>query len=345
VGSKKGQLPTTALVDSGANGIAFIDQSYAQDNDIPLEPLREPRRLEVVDGRQSVAGEITHMARVAMDIRGHKEVLRCFVTKLGQQPIVLGIPWLQLHDAAISWRNNTLTFGSEHCQQKCRMQQRKRIHGMILKNQTTTLDVCMIGAAPFVRLTDRARKAPDGYQIFAVSLKDVERALAPKAVIDPREKLPEDYHEFVDVFSRQEADKLPSHRPYDHEIRLKEGTEPSFGPLHDMSREELLVLRKELDENLERGLIRSSVSPAASPVLFVRKPGGGLRFCVDYRALNAITVKNRYPIPLVMETLDRLCRAKYYTKLDIIAAFNRLRIARGDEWKTAFCGVDGSRAL
>lgn len=73
-----------------------------------------------------------------------------------------------------------------------------------------------------------------------------------------------------------------------------------------------------------------------SSVLFVCKLGGGLRFCVDYRALNVLTVKNRYPIPLIREILDWLSKARYYTKLDIIAAFNRLRIAKGDEWKTAF---------
>jgi len=337
VEAKKGRLPTTALVDSGANGIAFVDQSFAHDNDLLLEPLRKARRLEVVDGRQSVAGQITHITRLAVEIRGHKEVLPCFVTKLGQQPIVLGIPWLQLHDAVTSWKDNTLTFASDYCRRNCGIQYRKRIRGVTPENRTAkTLDVCMIGAAPFVRLADWARKAPEGYEIFAVSLKDVEKALAPRVTIEPREKLPKEYHEFLDVFSRREADKLPPHRSYDHKIQLTEGSEPSFGPLYDMSREELQVLRKELDENLERGFIRSSVSPAASPVLFVRKPGGGLRFCVDYRALNAITVKNRYPIPLIRETLDRLCRAKYYTKLDIIAAFNRLRIAKGDEWKTAF---------
>ena len=154
--------------------------------------------------------------------------------------------------------------------------------------------------------------------------------------IDPREKLPKEYHEFLDVFSKKEADKLPPYRPYNHKIQLKEGAEPLFGPMYDMSRGELLVLREYLEENLGKGFIRASRSPAASPVIFVRKPGGGLRFCVDYRTLNAITVKNRYPIPLIRETLDRLCRAKYYTKLDIISAFNRLRIAKGDEWKTAF---------
>ncbi len=98
-----------------------------------------------------------------------------------------------------------------------------------------------------------------------------------------------------------------------------------------MSLDELKVLRKYLDENLSKGFIRASSSPVASPVLFVRKPGGGLRFCVDYRGLNALTIKNRYPIPLLQETLNRLSRAKFYTKLDIIAAFNKLRIAKRDE--------------
>ena len=70
--------------------------------------------------------------------------------------------------------------------------------------------------------------------------------------------------------------------------------------------------------------------------MFVKKPGGGLRFCVDYRGLNAVTIKNRYPIPLITETLNRLWKAKIFTKLDIISAFNRLRIKEGDEELTAF---------
>ena len=91
-----------------------------------------------------------------------------------------------------------------------------------------------------------------------------------------------------------------------------------------------------LDDNLAKGFIRASRSHAASPVMFVEKPGGGLRFCVDYRGLNAVTIKNRYPLPLIAETLNRLSRAKIFTKLDIIAAFNRLRIKEGAEELTAF---------
>ncbi|KAH0829387.1 hypothetical protein FOPE_10738 [Fonsecaea pedrosoi] len=103
-----------------------------------------------------------------------------------------------------------------------------------------------------------------------------------------------------------------------------------------MSREELLVLRKTLIELLDKGFIRVSNSPAAAPVLFVRKLGGGLRFCVDYRGLNKITKKDRYPLPLIYETLRNIGRVKWYTKLDVIAAFHQIRITKGDEWKTAF---------
>ena len=103
-----------------------------------------------------------------------------------------------------------------------------------------------------------------------------------------------------------------------------------------MTREELIVLRKTLTELLDKNFIRASSSPAASPILFAKKPGGGLRFCVDYRGLNAITRKDRYPLPLINETLRSLSKAKWFTKLDVIAAFHKIRVREGDEWKTAF---------
>jgi len=91
-----------------------------------------------------------------------------------------------------------------------------------------------------------------------------------------------------------------------------------------MSQDELLVLKNYLKENLSKGFIRASRSPATTPVLFTKKLGGRLRFYVDYRGLNAITIKNRYLLPLIRKTLDQLGRAKFYTKIDIIAAFNKL---------------------
>ncbi|KAJ1043900.1 hypothetical protein NDA10_001892 [Ustilago hordei] len=104
----------------------------------------------------------------------------------------------------------------------------------------------------------------------------------------------------------------------------------------EMEVEEMSELRRYLDENLEKGFIRPSKSPARSPVLFVPKKDGGLRLCVDYRGLNEITVKNRAPLPLIEEQLFLLRKARIYTKLDLRAAYNLIRIAKGDEWKTAF---------
>ena len=222
------------------------------------------------------------------------------------------------------------------------------------KSSALPMKICMIGAAPFSTLMkDRkneiftaslyeiekaiqALKNPSNLSLAAASLDDVAKSLKPKRFIDPATVVPEEFHDLLDVFSKREADKLPPHRSYDHKIVLMEGAVPSSGPLYKMSAPELLVLQKYLKENLAKGFIRASSSPCSSPVLFARKPSGGLRFCVDYRALNAITVKNRYPIPLIQETLDRLAKAVIFSKFDIVAAFNKLRMQKGQEWMTAF---------
>ena len=88
-------------------------------------------------------------------------------------------------------------------------------------------------------------------------------------------------------------------------------------------------MKEWLEENLRKGFVRPSSSPAASPVLFVKKPDGGLRFCVDYRGLNNVSVKDRYPLPLVKESLNNLKGIKYFSKVNIIAAFNNVRIKEG----------------
>jgi hypothetical protein len=131
----------------------------------------------------------------------------------------------------------------------------------------------------------RHKQPEKGIEIFAVSMRDIEKALAPKRRSNPCEKLPEHYHEFVDVFDPKEADKLPPFRPnVDHKIEMvdadSKGRKPEipWGPLYNMSREELLVLRKTLHELLSKEFIRVSKSPAAAPVLFVKKPGGGITF-------------------------------------------------------------------
>ena len=134
--------------------------------------------------------------------------------------------------------------------------------------------------------------------------------LKPKKCVDPATLLPAQYHKFLDIFSKDNADKVLSLHPgVDYKIKIEPGTKVPSGPLYSMSREELEVLKKYLTENLNKDFIQASSSPAAAPVLFVKKPEGGLCFCVDYRALNTITIKNYYPLPLIWEMLDQLCKA------------------------------------
>ncbi|KAI0991704.1 hypothetical protein K3495_g16483, partial [Podosphaera aphanis] len=165
----------------------------------------------------------------------------------------------------------------------------------------------------------------------------------PKLTIDEaRRRLPEPVKDFAHLFADEGgAEELPPSRGHlDHAINLRnedgKPLQPPWGPLYNMSREELLVLRKTLTELIAKGWIRSSCSPAAAPILFAKKPSGGLRFCVDYRGLNAITLPDRYPLPLFKETLPNLSKAKWFTKLDVKSAFHRIRIREGDEWMTAF---------
>jgi hypothetical protein len=130
-------------------------------------------------------------------------------------------------------------------------------------------------------------------------------------------KVLKEYHNYADVFSAGEAEILPPHRPYDHQIDTIDNQEPPFGKIYNMSTNELEALKSYIDEMLGKGFIRSSNSPAGAPVLFVKKKNGTLRLCVDYRALNQITIKNRYPLPLAGDLMDRLSRAKIYSKIDL----------------------------
>src|SRR4051812_4725332 len=95
-------------------------------------------------------------------------------------------------------------------------------------------------------------------------------------------------------------------------------------------------VNQQVTELLQKGFIRPSKFPYASSVIFVAKKDGSLRMCVDYRALNKITIKNRYPLPRIDEILDRLKGAEVFFKLDLASGYHQIQIAEGDEQKTAF---------
>jgi hypothetical protein len=149
--------------------------------------------------------------------------------------------------------------------------------------------------------------------VFRASLYDINIAIHAKDWKEhPLEEIvPEQYHEFLPLFNKVLADRLPPHRQgIDHEVRLKDGETPTWGPLYSMSRAELVVLKEWLEENMSKGFSRQSSSRFAAPVLFAKKPAGGLGFCIDYRDINSKTIKNRYPLPLIKETLNLLGKAQ-----------------------------------
>ncbi len=95
-------------------------------------------------------------------------------------------------------------------------------------------------------------------------------------------------------------------------------------------------MKSYIETHLKTGFIQPSKSLANAPILFEKKPDGSLRLCINYRGLNNLTIKNRYPLPLIGESLDQLGRAKRFTQVDLISAYHQMRIQEGDEWKTAF---------
>ena len=173
------------------------------------------------------------------------------------------------------------------------------------------------------------------YALFVVPTMGSRRVGAMVAPTT-KETVPPKYEDLARTFSDTAAGILPDHHPMEHQIILEPGTQPPYGPVYALPEKELEVLREYLDTSLAKGWIRRSTSPAGASIIFVPKKGGGLRLSVDYRGLNRITVKNRTPLPLISETLDRLRSAKHFTQLDLKDAYHRLRIREGDEWKTAF---------
>src|SRR6202789_2621471 len=142
----------------------------------------------------------------------------------------------------------------------------------------------------------------------------------------PIEKLvPEEYHEYLDVFDEEKENRFQEERSWYHKIEMKEGFEPKSFKSYNLTPEEQIEQDKFIKENLEKGYIRPSQSPMASPFFFVKKKDGKLRPCQDYRYLNDFTIKNAYPLPLISEIMDKLKGAKYFTKLDVRWGYNNVR--------------------
>jgi hypothetical protein len=149
--------------------------------------------------------------------------------------------------------------------------------------------------------------------------------------------IPPEYQQWKFLFTEGSyMKKLPPHRPWDHEIKLEPGTTPPFMRLRHKSEDHIKAEKAWLDDMLAKGWVRPSKSPAGAPCLAVPKKNGKIRIVTDYRRLNEMTVKDRYPLPNIGELHDRLHGARWFTKIDLRDAFYSIRMKEGEEWKTAF---------
>lgn len=285
----RGQFfPLTALLDSGADE-SLIDSAICQQLGIETEPLDVPLKTRALNGM--LLATIDHKtAPVSVRLSGnHQEVITFLVIDSPHVPLILGFPWLKLHNPHVDWTTGKVRSWSPYCHSHC-----------LRSALTPTSD--------------------------------------PPPAAEPLDmsSVPEVYHDLAPVFSKERALSLPPHRPYDCAIELLPGAPLPSSKLYTLSRPEQQTMEKYIQESLAAGIIRPSSSPVGAGFFFVGKKDGTLRPCIDFRGLNNITVKNKYPLPLIDSAFVPLQGATIFTTLDLRNAYHLVRIRKGDEWKTAF---------
>ena len=303
-GHKKHQVQV--LLDTGCS-VALINQQTVGRRGLEQREHRQTRHIENYTGeRVSEAGRF-YTTPTLLQHRWHYTRESFEVSPMDPQiDIFLPYCWIAEHPPQGEWTSTEVRFNSTHCLGKCT--QFKTDKFSLTWDKTVCQDPSALTIGHVATVSD-----------------------------DPLSDVPMEFHQYLQIMRKEAADALPEHRPYDCKIELQEGSTAPWGPIYPLSEVELQTLREWLKEMERTGKIRRSTSPAGSPILFVPKPNGrGLRLCVDYRALNRITIPNRYPLPLMQELQDRVQGAQWFTKMDLKNGFNLIRIREGDEWKTAF---------
>ena len=361
------EFGTKALVDTGATG-DFIDADFVEKQGLPTRTLSTPIPVYNVDGTPNEAGSISKVVDMVMNYQGHSERILLAVTQLGKQSIILGYTWLRKHNPEIDFNSGKVKMSrcSPRCCSGCRTELREERKAK--KEEVRLINACRTGPLPafvedcndedddataFEGFTESTEdeSLEEGDRVWATGLFPHGEEIRAASTISQRlaeafqknsipadfeKHIPEHLRDFHSVFSKESFDNLPESKPWDHAIELVADADPKSCKVYPLSVSEQKELDAFLKENLDTGRIRPSKSPMASPVFFIKKKDGSLRLVQDYRALNAMTVKNKYPLPLIPELIAKLRGARYFTKLDVRWGFNNVRIKEGDEWKAAF---------
>src|SRR6202163_689507 len=302
------------MVDSGSTG-DFIREEYVRKHFIHVKQYERPKSVWLADGKQHT---VTHYAECVMHLGDIVESIMLSVIPLVGYDVIVGTTWLKRHNPSINWSTGMVTVDSNGKQ--CVLPQ-------LTENSGRSIE--MISALQFKREVEK------GEQMYLAFIQPAsEESTDSKAsVLGDASHI---INEFKDVFPEDLPSGLPPRREVDHHIELEPGQRPPSKPTYRLSQPETDELKKQLADLLANGYIRESKSPYGAPVLFVKQKDGTMRMCVDYRALNKITIKNKYPLPRIDELLDRLLGAKYFSKIDLRAGYWQVRIADQDVHKTAF---------
>ncbi|GBG78411.1 hypothetical protein CBR_g26439 [Chara braunii] len=315
-----------ALLDSGATR-SYISRKALQKLKLKLkvQRLADPivsilsnnRTMRVEEYVEGVQGY------VRLEKTGKVEKVLHSLTLLVEDSlpfdIVLGMDWGEAAGATLHLR--------EH---ECRLPSPsggvKTARLFHVSGVDNSLAHCCLSAPAFARLVKKEQ------------LEELVFVAYVRPVTEPKEEKPIDLaiakllEEFKDL---AEPPIGVVSRPIQHRIEIEPGSRTPKGAVYRMSPRELEELRKQLDELLERGWIRPSSSPFEAPVLFVPRKEGELRMCIDYRGLNAITVKNVEPLPRIDDLLDRVQGCKYFTKMDLKSRYHQIEVHPDDQYKTA----------
>src|SRR5258705_6675104 len=177
------------------------------------------------------------------------------------------------------------------------------------------IDICMVSTVTMTKLC----KDP-GTSTFVISTTNLNPSQVTATEI--LDSILAKYHEFHNIFSGEKVGTLTPHRPYDLQINVEEGAKPIHGPIYSLSPPELTALQEFLEEHTRNGFIHPSKSPWGSPVLFIKKKDGSLHLCMDFCALNRVTEKDCYPLPLISDLLTSPTPASIYCKIDLKHAYH-----------------------
>lgn len=284
------EIDAHALVDSGCTG-SCIDSRFVARYQLPTKRYIAPLKVSNADGSDNEGGLITEYVETDLIIGAHKESIRLSVTKLSSSNIFLGHDWLSKHNPEINWEKGTLDF--TRCPDEAQ---------------------CITVKPPVPDRKVQSRLLKVGRVRHAIRKVQIRSTGAEEPTT---RKWPAYLDEYADVFSEKGFEQLPQHRSWDHAIELKPDFKPSECKIYPLNPREQEALKEFIQENLESGRIRPSKSPMASPFFFIKKEDGSLRAIQDYRKLNEGTIKNKYPLPLINELIDKVKDAKFITKLDV----------------------------